>query len=141
MASRIHTPRQAAENDQAACRKITGQAFRHARAVGCRMPRANQCDPWARDHLGITAYVEDQRWVIDLLKLSGISRVLYGNQTDASGTRAIEFLLCQFQGAASAQRLCRNRLNSGSFKFGKGRLEDGFDASQSFDETSGFCGT
>ncbi len=76
MRGRVHAAGQAAENDQAAGGEIARQTLRHSQSVGRGMASAHHRDARLGDRFHISAYIKNQRRIVDLLQLRRIGGII-----------------------------------------------------------------
>ena len=134
MRGSVHAAGQAAENDQAAARKIASQPLGHPQSVRRGMASAHDRDPGLGDRIHISAYIKDQRRIVDLLQLRGIGGIVQTDDGNTGGRHASHFIMGQLHGLAGAERLRRNGLNAGRFEFSQRRLENVLHAAEIFDQ-------
>jgi len=134
MPGRVYAACQTAENDQPSSCEITRQALSHAKSIGRGMTSTHDRDTRLRNHAHIPAYMENQRWIVDLSQLGGIGRVIQADNGNPGCSRASQFVMRQFHRAASAQGLCRRRLNAGSLQFRQRCPENVLHAAEMLDQ-------
>ena len=94
------------------------------------MARAHDCDSGLGDRLHISAYIKDERRIVNLLKLGGIGGIIQADDGNSGGRNSSHFVMGQFHGLTGAERLRRHRLNAGCFEFGQRCLENVADAAK-----------
>ena len=134
MRRRIYASSQAAENYQPAVRQIARQPLRHSQSVGRGMASADHRYPGLGDRIHASAYIKDERRIVDLLQLCGIGGIIQTDDGNPGGRYSSHFVMGQLHGLTRAERLRRDGLNAGGFKFGQRGLENVLHAAEMLDQ-------
>ncbi len=119
----VSTPRHPTNNDQTLRRQVAREALGHARSVGRGMACPNHGDAGLGQRLGIAANAQDQRRIVDFFQARRVRGIVHREQRNVSRGGLGDLFPSQFCGLASGQRLRRDSLNAGGFKFGQRSAE------------------
>src|SRR3954467_1001944 len=117
---------EAAENNQPTCRQVTRQTLCHASPIRSWVTGPNHGDSGLQNCLHVSAHIENQGRIVDLLQVRRKGRVIEGNDLNLQLGRASQFLLSEFHGSPSTQCLGGTRLYSSGFQFSEGRPKNCF---------------
>ena len=98
------------------------------------MARAHDRDSGLGDRLHISAYIKDERRIVDLLQLRRIGGIVQADDGNSGCRDASHFVMRQFHGLTGAERLRRDGLNAGGLEFGQRGLENVLHAAEMLDQ-------